>query len=138
MHLHLQHLALKHVSFKPFRCDICLQGYYCIEVNHPTVNPRKSNYIFLSPSQSLDYLNISKSIVCNFPSLSSISGIQYTFSTSPIPSPINSDQDEQQYSPLNQMFGLYEDLRQTPYQTQNAISDERPTRNMIIQHNGLN
>nr|CDS34022.1 zinc finger protein [Hymenolepis microstoma] len=76
----LQRHALKHVGFKPFRCGICLQGYYRkdhlmrhMEVNHPTVNSRENIKVFLSSSQSLDYLNISKFTVHNFPSLSSIS-----------------------------------------------------------------
>ncbi|KAM3181238.1 hypothetical protein ACTXT7_014762 [Hymenolepis weldensis] len=76
----LQRHALKHVGFKPFQCGICLQGYYRKDhlmrhmiVNHPTVDPRENIQVFLSSSQSLDYLNISKSAVYNFPSLGSIS-----------------------------------------------------------------
>ncbi|VDO06576.1 unnamed protein product [Rodentolepis nana] len=60
----LQRHALKHVGFKPFQCGICLQGYYRkdhllkhIKVNHPAVNPRENIHVFLSSSQSLDYLN---------------------------------------------------------------------------------
>nr|CDS34021.1 zinc finger protein [Hymenolepis microstoma] len=63
----LQRHALKHVGFKPFQCGICLQGYYRkdhllkhIKVNHPTDNPRESIHVFLSSSQSLDYLNTIK------------------------------------------------------------------------------
>ncbi|KAM3182229.1 hypothetical protein ACTXT7_012805 [Hymenolepis weldensis] len=66
----LQRHALKHVGFKPLRCRICLQGYYRkdhlmkhIEVNHPTVNPRENIHVFLSSSQSLDFLSTNKSTV---------------------------------------------------------------------------
>ncbi|VDN97906.1 unnamed protein product [Rodentolepis nana] len=76
----LQRHALKHVGFKPFLCGICLQGYYRkdhlmrhMEVNHPTSNSRENIKVFLSSSQSLDFLNISKFAFHNFPSLSSIS-----------------------------------------------------------------
>ncbi|VDL40099.1 unnamed protein product [Hymenolepis diminuta] len=74
----LQRHALKHVGFKPLRCRICLQGYYRkdhlmkhIEVNHPTVNPRENIHVFLSSSQSLDYLNTNKPTVNHSPPLSS-------------------------------------------------------------------
>ncbi|KAM7541028.1 hypothetical protein Aperf_G00000024291 [Anoplocephala perfoliata] len=65
----LQRHALKHVGFKPFQCRICKHGYYRkdhlmrhMEVLHPTFNARENIEVFLTSSQSLDYLNTNQAI----------------------------------------------------------------------------
>lgn len=65
----LQRHALKHVGFKPFQCRICKHGYYRkdhlmrhMEVLHPTFPARENIEVFLTSSQSLDYLNTSQAI----------------------------------------------------------------------------
>ncbi|VDO10143.1 unnamed protein product [Rodentolepis nana] len=94
----LQRHALKHVGFKPFRCGVCLQGYYRkdhlmrhMEVNHPTVNPLENIQVFLTSSQSLDYLNTAQSVL-NSPSPPSLVKPEQS---------LCSENTEQQNSPLN-------------------------------------
>ena len=60
----LQRHALKHVGFKPFQCRLCGHGYYRkdhlmrhMEVLHPSFSAHENIEIFLTSSQSLDYLN---------------------------------------------------------------------------------
>ncbi|KAL5113122.1 hypothetical protein TcWFU_010505 [Taenia crassiceps] len=60
----LQRHALKHVGFKPFQCRLCGHGYYRkdhlmrhMEVLHPNFPARENIDVYLTSSQSLDYLN---------------------------------------------------------------------------------
>ncbi|KAH9286978.1 PR domain zinc finger protein 1 [Echinococcus granulosus] len=60
----LQRHALKHVGFKPFQCRLCGHGYYRkdhlmrhMEVLHPNFSARENIDVYLTSSQSLDYLN---------------------------------------------------------------------------------
>ncbi|VDL60113.1 unnamed protein product [Hymenolepis diminuta] len=94
----LQRHALKHVGFKPFRCGVCLQGYYRkdhlmrhMEVNHPTVNPLENIQVFLTSSQSLDYLSTNQSTGCSSPLHGLVNPEQ----------PTCNDHVEQQQCPLN-------------------------------------
>ncbi|VDD75219.1 unnamed protein product [Mesocestoides corti] len=59
----LQRHALKHVGFKPFECGVCRRAYYRkdhlmrhMEVTHPNFAPRENINVYLTSSESLDYL----------------------------------------------------------------------------------
>ncbi len=60
----LQRHALKHVGFKPFECRVCGKAYFRkdhlmrhMEVGHPGYAPRENINVYLTSSESLDFLH---------------------------------------------------------------------------------
>lgn len=60
----LQRHALKHVGFKPFECRVCGKSYFRkdhlmrhMEVMHPSFAARDNINVYLTSSESLDFLN---------------------------------------------------------------------------------